>query len=211
MTKKALIYGVAGLVTSGAIAGLLIVNSTQAQSSPKEQDPHHPSAQTNPRHGGMMADMDRHFIEMMIPHHEDAVVMADLALTRAKRPEIKQLAATIKKDQNREIKQMRDWYKQWYNTEVPATSMDGMGMPGMGMQHGMMDMEMDLEALKNASDFDAEFIRQMIPHHRMAVMMSRMALNRANRPEIRNLAQSIINSQTAEIRQMGQWYQAWYR
>ncbi len=124
--------------------------------------------------------------------------MADLALSRAKRPEIRRLAQIIKRDQTREIEQMRTWYKAWYKTEVPATSMGGMRIMG------------DLEALRNASDFDQEFIRQMIPHHEIALRMSRMALFHATKPEIRNLANSIIKSQTDEINQMRQFYLAWY-
>ena len=56
---------------------------------------------------GMVADIDRHFIEQMIPHHEDAVLMAELALTKAEHPELRELAANIKGDQSREIDQMR--------------------------------------------------------------------------------------------------------
>lgn len=228
MKIKNLIYIFVGLLTSSTlviggsfspIAGLLITNSVQAQVPGIGQDPHHPSAQaTPPRRGMMTQGVDRHFIEMMIPHHEDAVEMAELALSRAKHPEIKKLAQAIIKEQNREIEQMQTWYKKWYGTEVPAASMPGMGMMergqgmrGMSMHPNMIGMEMHLETLKNASDFDREFIIQMIPHHRMAVMMSNMALNSATHPEIRNLMQSMIKSQTAEIEQMWQWYQAWYR
>jgi len=50
----------------------------------------------------------------------------------------------------------------------------------------------------------------MIPHHQMAVMMSTMALRAVDRPELRELLQSIIESQSAEIVQMRGWYQAWY-
>ena len=46
--------------------------------------------------------MDQHFIVMMIPHHEGAIAMADLALTRAKRPEIKELAKSIMASQTLE-------------------------------------------------------------------------------------------------------------
>lgn len=170
----------------------------------------------------MMTRPDQFFIEMMIPHHQDAVEMANLALTRAKRPEIKKLAEAIKRDQTREIQQMRGWYKAWYGKDVPQVPM-GTGMmgnrqrmgTGMGMGQGMMTqngmMHTDLVALKNASDFDKEFVRQMIPHHQMAVHMAQMVLNQKTRPEIRTLAQSIIQSQTAEIKQMQQWQQAWTR
>ena len=66
-----------------------------------------------------------------------------------------------------------------------------------------MDREM-MSALKNASDFDQEFLRQMTRHHQMATMMAGMVVNSAEHPEIRQLAQSIIKSQSAEIAQMQQ-------
>ena len=75
----------------------------------------------------------------------------------------------------------------------------------MGQGQGMMSMKTDLDALKKAPDFDKEFVRQMIPHHQMAVMMAQMASECASHPEIRTLAQSIITSQSAEIAQMQGW------
>ena len=122
---------------------------------------------------------------------------------------------------------MRIWYKTWYGKEVPIMTMTDQGMmagPGnmcqqmnppdtmkMPMNGKMHCMNMDLETLKNAPDFDKEFIRQMIPHHRMAVKMSQMIVKKTAKPEIRNLAKSIIKTQTAEINQMQQWYQSWYK
>lgn len=143
----------------------------------------------------MTMDVSRHFIEQMIPHHEDAVAMSDLALTQAEHPELKQLAASIKQTQSAEIKQMQDWYKQWYGTDVPAgTSMS------MGQQ----------QSIDGAKPFDKAFIEEMVPHHEMALMMSNMALQNADRPEFRTFLQNIITTQTAEIQKMRQWYQQWY-
>lgn len=217
MNKATYIYGLTGFLTSSAIAGLLIAGKIQAQSPGPGQDLHHPSQATPSPNRMMTTQIDQHFIQMMIPHHEEAIRMADLALSRAKRPEVKKLAIAIKTDQSREIQEMRTWYKRWYGTDVPAATMAGMGMMGTGQGVGMsmlqdrMGMEMDEAALKQASDFDQEFIRQMIPHHRMAVMMAQMVLNSATHPEVRSLAQSIIKTQLAEINQMQQWYQTWYR
>lgn len=56
---------------------------------------------------------------MMRNHHQGAGDMAKLALSKAKHPEIKQLAEAIIKDQNREIQQMQSWDRQWYGREVP--------------------------------------------------------------------------------------------
>jgi uncharacterized protein (DUF305 family) len=63
--------------------------------------------------------MDAMFIEQMIPHHDDAIEMAELALTRAEHPEIRQLAADIKRTQTAENAQMRTWYREWFGTAVP--------------------------------------------------------------------------------------------
>lgn len=209
MISKSVIYGFVGLLAGSAITGVSIIYSASAQQQRPLTSP--PCGASNRQ------QVDKHFIEMMIPHHQVAVKMADLALQKAKRPEIKKLAAAIKTDQTKEIEQMKAWYKQWYGAEVPAHAMTGMGMhhrrgqgmPTMPMHSGMMGMDMSLESLKNASDFDKEFIRQMISHHQSAVMMAQMVLNSATHPQINNLAQAIIKSQTAEIQQMQQWDQAW--
>jgi uncharacterized protein (DUF305 family) len=151
--------------------------------------------------GGMLAgDAARWFIEEMIPHHEDAVAMADLALAQAEHPELKALAAEIKRVQTQEIDQMRAWHQQWYGT-APR--------PGV-MQGHMRGVMGDPAALNGARPFDKAFIEQMIPHHQMAVMMAAMALPRVDRPELRQLLQSIIAGQSAEIDQMRAWYRAWY-
>ncbi|MEA5572659.1 DUF305 domain-containing protein [Calothrix sp. UHCC 0171] len=221
MKNNTLIYGLVGLLTSSAIAGLLVTNNTQAQSPNSQHNIHHPSQVNSTQKRGMMLHVDQHFIEMMIPHHQQAVEMADLALTSSKRPEIKKLAQVIKKDQNREIQQMQTWYKAWYGKDVPIMAMNSetmmqrhqrmhQGMMDASMHQNMMNMKMDLEALKSASDFDKEFIRQMIPHHKMAVKMSQMVANKGKKPELRQLAQSMIKTQNLEINQMQQWYQAWY-
>jgi uncharacterized protein (DUF305 family) len=67
-----------------------------------------------------MGYSDQQFIVMMIPHHEGAIAMADLALSRAKRPEIKELAKSIKASQTSENAQTRTWYQQWYGKAVPS-------------------------------------------------------------------------------------------
>lgn len=65
--------------------------------------------------GAADAEFDLRFIDAMIPHHEGAVTMAQDALSKSKRPEIKKLAQEIVKAQDIEIKQMQQWRKAWYN------------------------------------------------------------------------------------------------
>lgn len=165
--------------------------------------------------GGMMGEVDQHFIVMMIPHHEGAIAMADLALgadqggqPRAQHREILDLAAAIKAAQSKEIADMRSWYQSWYRAAVPSTgAMGGMG----GMMGGAMG-DADLVTLRGLSGeaFDRAFLAQMVPHHQMAVMMAQMALPGAQHQELRALLAAIIASQSTEIARMQQWYQTWY-
>ncbi len=160
---------------------------------------------------GMMGNIDRHFIEQMIQHHDGAVAMATLALTKATRPEIKTLAATIVKDQNKEIGDMRNWYKNWFQTEVPKgdhSMMEGGMMSGSGMHMGGQE---EVRTLENANDFDKAFIEAMIPHHQLAVMMAQMLRSGTSRPEMLSLADAIIESQSKEIQDMQSWYKSWYK
>jgi uncharacterized protein (DUF305 family) len=197
-------YSLVGLILGGSLTGLLLMNRTQAQTQGKipEHNPYHSSiAMGMGMSMGMNQEqVDRHFIEMMIPHHEGAVDMANLALGKAQHPELKKLAEAIKTSQTKEIEEMRGWYKKWYGIEVPNRA--GMGM-GMGM------MQIDLNALKSASNFDRVFIEQMIPHHQMAVMMAAMILDSPH-PELRNLGRAVIQTQSAEIEQMWQWDEVWF-
>ena len=157
-----------------------------------------------PRPGSLQA-RDQHFIVMMIPHHEGAIAMAELALTRARHPEIKALAARIKTSQAAENAQMRRWYRQWFGTDVPVWSGGGYGM-GMGMGTNLDA----LEILKNAPDFDRAFIEQMIPHHQMGVMMASHAQWRTQHRELQTLQAAMVKVQSQEIAQMEQWYRQWY-
>ncbi len=190
------------------------IKALSAQVTPK---PSPPNLSPGMSHGSMGMMDDQRFIIMMIPHHEGAIAMADLALTRAQQPEIKQLAKNIKTSQSQEIQQMQAWYKQWYGRTAPSfntsNNVSGRGrmMGGGGMMGcGMMNMNTDLTALRNAKNFDQVFIEEMIPHHQMAVMMAQHLLWNAKHPEMKTLAQAIIKAQNQEIEKMQTWYQKWY-
>lgn len=203
-------------ITTGILAIAVLLTSTTAIARGEtisQGMPHRVGG-----HGGMGMGMmmsgeqgDRTFIEMMIPHHEGAVKMADIILKRTKRPELRQLATAIKRDQTREIGQMKTWYQQWYKTSVPSTPRSGgMGMMNGGRMANMMTAQVQKLATTTERDSERMFLEEMIPHHKMALMMTSHIVD-SDRPEIRALAKNIMQTQTAEIEQMRQWYNTWYR
>ena len=167
---------------------------------------------------GATASLDQQFIDMMVPHHQGAVEMAKIAQQRAEHPEIKTLADAIIRAQEGEITQLKAWRKAWFGSDQ-TPPLDKMPMvPGMGGAHGgqgggsgTMDMAADVQKLRSAGNpFDKAFIDAMIPHHESAIEAARVAQEKAERPEIKELARAIIADQQREIEQMKQWRQAWY-
>jgi uncharacterized protein (DUF305 family) len=158
-------------------------------------------------------NFDLLFIDAMTPHHEGGLVMAQEALQKSKRPEIKQLAQEIIDAQKQEIAQLKDWRKTWYPSAAATPVMNdaqiGQMMPmSEQMRSGMM-MEIDLGAADE--QFDLRFINAMIPHHEAALPMAKEALEKSDRPEIKQIAQEIIDLQQKEIDQLKQWLKAWYK
>ncbi|MBV1852795.1 DUF305 domain-containing protein [Catellatospora tritici] len=143
------------------------------------------------------------FVQMMIPHHQQAVQLSDLAASRANDARVKQLAAQIKTEQQPEIDTMLDWldaYKQ------PTLSSGGMDM-GHGADHGAMAgmaTDAQLKALGQASGtpFDRMFLTLMIAHHQGALTMADQELVDGTNPLVRQLAQQVVNSQSTEIATM---------
>lgn len=163
--------------------------------------------------GSADVNYDLRFIDAMSLHHQGAIAMAKAALQKSQRPEIKQLADNIIKTQSQEIDQLKQWRQAWYPqaSQEPVTSSDGgKSMVTMSeQQRQSMTMAQDLGAAD--TEFDLRFINAMIPHHEGALTMAEDALNKAKRPEIKQLAQEILTSQQSEIDQMKQWQQAWYK
>lgn len=60
------------------------------------------------------ADFDKAFLDMMPKHHHAAVEMSEQAEKKATHPELKELAAKMAKDQQQEIKQLKDWAQSWF-------------------------------------------------------------------------------------------------
>ncbi|MFK0050376.1 DUF305 domain-containing protein [Streptomyces sp. NPDC090741] len=162
-------------------------STTSAASSPSASQGQHDAA-------------DVAFAKGMIPHHRQAVEMADLAPTRAESADVKTLAAEIKKAQDPEIKTLSDWLTSW-GEQVPAEGAMDHSMHAAG---GMMTAE-EMDDLKKASGkeaFDTAFMEMMIKHHEGAVAMAKTEKADGAFPDAKTMADAIVTSQTAEIARM---------
>jgi uncharacterized protein (DUF305 family) len=150
------------------------------------------------------APYDLQFIDTMSEHHQSAIDMAKIAEMNAQHAEVKSLARSIVADQQKEISQMKSWRDQWYAGKPPAMNME---MPGM--MDSMKGMDMSKMKATSGNAFDLMFIDMMTPHHQGAVTMAREALTKSDHPEIKKLAQQIIDAQEKEIALMNKWKAAW--
>ena len=202
------------MVTAIALTSILGAAGASAQSNTGTPTPEFPCATVQPAnaHGSeatpspvmedkeMETGFDLALIDMMTPHHQGAISMAEVVLARSTNEEIRTLAGEIIAAQAAEIEQMMEWRSSWY-PDVPVLSEDhAMEMMGMGNLEMMaMGGGAMLADLCDAEDVDVAFLELMIPHHQSAIVMAEAALEQAERDEIRELAKEITESQAAEI------------
>ena len=161
--------------------------------------------------GGMASGMlmengkysDERFIDAMVPHHQGAIEMARVALKNAEHDEIVQLSENIISTQQAEIEELKSIKKEEFGTSRVPMQMSPQQMRSMGMM-------MDPQQLANREPFDKAFVDAMIPHHRSAIEMARVAREESENPRIKELAENIVSAQQEEIEQMQDWRREWY-
>ncbi|GAB1646303.1 DUF305 domain-containing protein [Krasilnikovia sp. MM14-A1259] len=155
--------------------------------------------------GAVFNTADVMFAHMMIPHHQQAIAMADLAPTRAASSDVAALAAKIKQAQQPEIDLMTGWLAAW-GQPAPMPGMSaGMAVPGYshGPMAGMMSAaDLTRLAKSTGSAFDKQFLTMMIPHHEGAITMAEQEQTHGRNPDAKALAARIITTQQAEITTM---------
>jgi uncharacterized protein (DUF305 family) len=188
MKLRTLALASSALTISLALAGC----SSTSQDMPMGNHSSSPKASTS----ASFNDPDIAFATGMIPHHQQAVEMADIVLAKTGvDSRVTDLAKKIKAEQDPEIVTMTGWLKAWGQ---PAPS----AMSGMTM-NGMMSQD-DMDALTKASGPDSSklFLQQMIQHHQGAIDMANEELTTGKNADAISLAKSIVASQTAEIATM---------
>lgn len=184
---------VAGTLTLGACGG----HDMSSMSGTGGSDSSSPSSSSDAT--ADFNDADVTFTTEMIPHHRQAVEMAELAETRAESPEVKDLAIRIMNAQDPEIETMTGWLTSW-GKPVPE---DMSGMDMSGSMPGMMSKD-EMASLENTSDadFDQMFLAMMVEHHQGAIEMAKSEQSSGMFPEAIALAKQIESAQTDEIATM---------
>ena len=137
-------------------------------------------------HSMMMVSSEREFVTGMIPHHQEAVDTAKEVLARGGSTEaIRTLATDIIAAQETEIAMLKQWHLDWYGEEYVADD-------------SYMPMMRDLSQLSGA-ELDRTFLEDMIPHHMGAIMMAQSVRPYIEHQEVTDMANAIMETQTAEI------------
>lgn len=138
------------------------------------------------------------FLQDMIDHHVMAVETAELCVARAVHEELRQLCEEIIAAQSAEIEQMQRWLRQWYGISYQPQMKPG------------DQREVERLASLSGAEFEIAFMEMMIKHHEKAIKEARRCLAKAAHPELREMCEDIIATQSAEIAQMEAWLCQWY-
>jgi uncharacterized protein (DUF305 family) len=148
--------------------------------------------------GAAFNDADVVFAQSMIPHHEQAIEMADMALDPnvGAGEALKAIASAIKSAQDAEVTLMTGWLTAW-GKPVEMDTSDGHDMSAM---EGMMSAQ-DMEALGELTgpEFDRKWAAMMIEHHKGAITMATTVKADGTNPDVIALADAVISAQEAEI------------
>ena len=142
-------------------------------------------------------DVDLHFLGMMTPHHEQAVEMSDIVLAADGVTETtRDLALRIKTGQQDEIDTMVAWATDWDELAL-------LEMHSVHIANGMLEPEqMDALAALTGPDVERRFLEEMRAHHVGAIAMTEDQVANGGYGELRDLAQQMIDVQTAEVAEM---------
>ena len=190
--------GLVGVLVAGTLA---LPGCSSADDAGSHAGGHAGSAATAE---AQVSDADVTFAQGMLPHHEQAVQMAQLVEGRTENADILDLAARVEQAQRPEIETLDGRLEEW-GADAGGHGSHGSGSSSGGHADGMMT-EGDMAALEATSgaDFDRRFLEMMIEHHRGAVAMANTEVAEGQQPDAVEMARGIERTQNAEIAEMEQ-------
>lgn len=186
----------ATLIAAGVLAGCSPspdpATGTSAESMLSERTDSMPDEANN---------TDVHFLGMMVPHHQQAIDMADVLLASdVQDPEVRDLAQRIRDGQQRENEQMATWAAEWgvdADMEMHSRHIaNGMVSPGVYESFTQLEGE----------ELRSRFLELMHFHHREVIAMTQDQVNNGGYGPLRDLATEMVQVQTAEMHEMEQMY-----
>ncbi len=163
-----------------------------------------PAAPSPDAASGQHNAADVAFATDMVPHHQQAVTMSQMAQKQATDPKVKSLAAEIQAAQGPEIETMTGWLTAWGQPVPTSGGHDMSKMGGAGMDGMMTDEQMQQLSAASGTAFDRMWLQGMVAHHKGAVEMSNVELRDGENADAKKLAQQIIDAQKQEITVMEQ-------
>jgi uncharacterized protein (DUF305 family) len=188
--KTGVLLGVIVLLAAAVVSLSVNRGEDNAMNNSSGHIGHGSSSSSNANYTGA----DVMFLQMMIPHHQQAIDISNLAMKASSDSELVELAKIIARDQAAEIKQMKAWLKDAGASEDMGHSMDGMG--------GMLNDD-ELAALSAATgkEFDTVWLKGMTEHHDGAIHMTQM-IEDAQNADIKAFGTKVIKDQSDQIAQM---------
>jgi len=194
--------------TAALMGAALAATAVLTACGGSDSDNAEPSATRTAANGDVYNDADVTFAQQMIPHHAQAITMADMTRGRDLSPQVQQLADGIMAAQTPEIETMTGWLTGW-GEEVPETMRDHANAEDGDMEMGDSDMpgmmsQDDMEALESATDaeFEDMWLEMMVEHHQGAIEMAEDEQQEGEASAALDLAEDIAAGQTAEVKQM---------
>lgn len=175
-----------------------------------------PAGVPSPRSSAVFNDADVQFAQAMIPHHQQAVKMAELAASRGADAELVSIAAQIKEQQNPEITTMTSMLTSWGkpttpgsadpeaspSASTPSEDDDSIDTPQQSPKEiSGMASDQDMSALENATgaDFDRMFAEMMIAHHNGSIQAAKDEQSGGSNQQAKELAAAIETGQASEV------------
>lgn len=143
-------------------------------------------------------DADAAFVTGMVPHHRQAVEMAQMADGAGASPEVQDLADRIEAAQGPEIDTMTGFLEDWDQPVPDASDMGSMD----DMQGMMSDIEMQEMMALSGTEFDERFLTEMIEHHKGAIAEAQQEQQDGQNADAIDLAEQIEAAQAEEITEM---------
>ncbi len=188
--KTGVLLGVIVLLAAAVVSLSINRSDSNGMGNSSGHMGHGSSSSSNANYTGA----DIMFLQMMIPHHQQAIDISNLAMKASQDTELIELAKIIARDQAAEIKQMKAWL-----TDAGASEDMGHAMHDMG---GMLNDD-ELAALSAATgkEFDILWLKGMTEHHDGAIHMTQM-IEDARNAEIKAFGTKVIKDQSKQIDQM---------